>query len=242
MIPKRELVGGPDYHGTYAPGWGWAMNAPLPESKQIASHLGGIRNGLAVSWPKGIGARGEVRGQFGHVIDIAPTIYEIIGLTLPEEVDGHPQMPLEGVSLAYSFADPAAPEQHSEQYFEMLGNRGLYQQGWMASTIPERPPFGETSGLQPLTYAWGLYDLTQDWSQSTDIAPDHPAKLAAMRARFEDLVTRFNLAPIANDQVARLNHRFRPKALTHSSATLPMSSPLSDTRSIMACWSSVFIW
>lgn len=140
MIPKRDLVGGPDYHGTYAPGWGWAMNAPLAESKQVASHLGGIRNGLVVSWPNGIAARGEVRGQFGHVIDIAPTIFDILGLELPELVDGAPQQPFEGTSLAYSFADATAPERHTEQYFEMLGNRGLYQHGWLASTIPERPP------------------------------------------------------------------------------------------------------
>ncbi|NEY91785.1 arylsulfatase [Tabrizicola oligotrophica] len=227
MIPKRDLVGGRDYHGTYHPGWGWAMNTPLAESKQIASHLGGIRNGLVVSWPKGIAARGEVRGQFGHVIDIVPTILELIGLDLPKAVDGHDQQPIEGTSLAYSFAHPTAAEAHDEQYFEMLGNRGLYQRGWMASTIPERPPFGDTSGLTPLTYDWGLYDLTRDWSQSTDIAPDHPERLAALRARFEECALRYGLYPIANDQVARLNHDFRPRPLTGEG---PRAYPPGETR------------
>ena len=228
MLPKRDRLGTADAHGTYHPGWGWTMNTPLAGSKQIASHLGGIRNGLVVSWPAGIAARGEMREQFTHVIDVAPTILEVLGLSLPQYVDGVSQQPLEGTSFAYTFADADAPNRHTEQYFEMLGNRGLYQQGWMASTIPDRPPFGDTSGIDPLAFEWALYNLEADWSQSTDIAQAHPDHLVALKSRFDECAESFGLHPLGNDQVTRMNDpTLRPRPL---SGRGPRAYPAGDVR------------
>lgn len=228
MLPKKERLGTADAHGTYHPGWGWTMNTPLAESKQIASHLGGIRNGLVVSWPAGIAARGEMREQFTHVIDVAPTILDLLGLTVPASLDGVAQQPLEGTSFAYTFANAQAANRHTEQYFEMLGNRGLYQQGWRASTIPDRPPFGDTSGIDPMSFEWALYDLDRDWSQSKDIFDDHPERLEALRARFEECATTYGLHPMGNDQVNRMNDTsLRPSPL---SGTGPRAYPAGDKR------------
>jgi arylsulfatase len=227
MLPKLDKLGGTDSHGTYAPGWGWVMNTPLAESKQVASHLGGIRNGLVISWPDRIKACGEVRTQFGHVIDIAPTIYEAVGIIPPETFDGVPQRPIDGLSLVYTFDDPEAPDRHVEQYFEMLGNRGLYQHGWMASTVPPRPPFADTSGLDPATFDWALYNLSVDWSQSTDISVANPGKLHSLQVRFEEIAEQFQVYPIGNDQVARMKGDYRPHALT---GTGPRLYPAGNTR------------
>jgi len=227
MLPKLDALGGPDVHGVYCPGWGWAMNAPLAESKQVASHLGGIRNGLVISWPNRIKARGEVRSQFGHVIDVAPTVFEAIGITPPAEVDGIEQQPIEGISLFYSFDNPEAADRHVEQYFEMLGNRGLYQSGWMASTLPPTPPYSDGSGYKPEDFDWALYDLNIDWSQSADISREHPDRLAALKLRFDEYAEQYSIYPLANDQVARMYGDFRPLALSGSG---PRAYPPGPTR------------
>lgn len=227
MLPKLEALGGPDVHGVYSAGWGWAMNAPLAESKQIASHLGGIRNGLVISWPNYIQARGEVRSQFGHVIDIAPTVFEAAGITPPASIDGVEQQPIEGVSMVYSFNNPDAVDRHLEQYFEMLGNRGLYQNGWMASTLPVAPPFGDGAGNKPEDFDWALYDLKCDWSQSTDVQESYPDRLSELKNRFEYYAEKHALYPLANDQVARMYGAFRPLATT---GTGPRTYPPGPTR------------
>ena len=227
MMPRLDDLGGPDVHGVYHPGWGWAMNAPLAESKQIASHLGGIRNGLVVSWPDFITARGEVRPQFGHVIDIAPTVFDAAGIIPPTEVDGVGQQTIDGISLLYSFNDRDAADRHVEQYFEMLGNRGLYQHGWLASTIPAAPPFSDGSGQTPEEFDWALYDLKTDWSQSSDISPDHADRLAELKNRFEECAENFSIYPLANDQVARMYGDYRPLAVT---GTGPRAYPAGPTR------------
>ncbi len=168
MIERLDDFGGPDSYNHYAVGWAHAMCTPYQWTKQVASHWGGTRNGTIVHWPAGIKAHGEIRTQFAHVIDVAPTVLEAAGLPEPTFVNGVQQKPLEGVSMAYSFDDAAAAERHTTQYFEMFCNRGIYHQGWTAVTrhgIPwvlvgeEKPAFDDD--------VWELYDTTTDWTQAT---------------------------------------------------------------------------
>jgi arylsulfatase A-like enzyme len=178
-------------------GWSWAMNAPFQWTKQVASHLGGTRNGLVVAWPNGIRARGETRSHFTHVTDIVPTILEAAGLPAPRRVDGVDQQPIDGVSLAYSFDDANAPERHRTQYFEMWGNRAIYHEGWIANTSPGRMPWDFGAGnIAVDQYRWELYDLSSDYSQSQDIARRRPGKLAELQALFDREARRNNVYPL----------------------------------------------
>ena len=226
MFPKIDALGGPGIHGQYAPGWAWATNAPFPESKQIASHLGGLRDGFVVSWPSRIKGHGEVRTQFTHVIDVAPTIYEAIGITPPTVLDGVKQQPIEGTSMLYSFNDPKAPERHRTQYFEMLGNRGYYEDGWLASTLPPVPVFSEaTRGLRPETFKWGLYNLRKDFSQSRDLSAQFPGRLKAMQAAFDAEARAHNVYPLSSDIYGRMSPEFRPKVMSGSGPRVYLEGP-----------------
>ena len=202
--------GGPEAFGNYPAAWAWATNAPFQWGKRVASHLGGLRDGMVISWPDGIKQIGQVRTQFSHVIDIAPTIYEAAHIAPPNVVDGVKQQPIDGVSLVYTFADANAPSRHREQYFEMLGNRSYYKDGWMASTIPGRTPWAPTGNADPSKFAWALYDLKTDWSQSKDVAAQYPQKLAALKADFERAALKFHVYPLNADLVQRMTAQFRP--------------------------------
>ncbi len=203
--------GGPYVFGHYPAAWAWATNAPFPWGKRVASHLGGLRDGMVISWPARIKAKGEVRTQFGHVIDIAPTIYEAAGITPPASVDGTTQQPIDGVSLLYTFDNPDAPERHKEQYFEMLGNRSYYKDGWMASTTPGRPPWIQTAGApDPNEFEWELYNLREDYSQANDLAKDHPEKLAELQKAFDVAAKKYNVYPLNGDIIARMAPSYRP--------------------------------
>jgi arylsulfatase len=189
----------------YPVGWAHAMCCPYQWTKQVASHWGGTRNGMAVRWPQGIAAGGEVRSQFTHVIDIMPTILECAGLPQPDVVNGVTQQPLEGVSLAYSFADAAAPEQHATQYFEMYGNRGIYHNGWSAVTrhvIPYKP---DTGDLDWNADRWELYDGSTDWSQAHDLAAEMPEKLAELQQLFLIEAAKYKVFPLDDRRTWRLN-------------------------------------
>jgi arylsulfatase A-like enzyme len=217
---EAELVATGEQNGTrhsysnYNSAWAWAQNAPFPWGKQIASHLGGLRDGLVISWPKRIKAQGQVRSQFHHVIDIAPTIYEAAGVTAPSQVDCVPQQPIDGVSMVYSFDNAAAPSTRTEQYFEMLGNRSFYKDGWLASTTPGRAPFDRaTDPLDPKAFKWELYNLTVDYSQSTDLAAKNPQKLAELQAGFDAAAKRYNVYPLAADLIGRAGSSNRPSLL-----------------------------
>ena len=129
MIDK---LGGPETYNHYPVGWAQAMCSPMQWTKQVASHFGGTRNGMVISWPKRIKAKGEIRSQFAHIIDIVPTIYEAVGIEAPTSINGAQQKPIEGVSMVYTFDDAKAKERHTSQYFEMFGNRAIYHDGWMA--------------------------------------------------------------------------------------------------------------
>jgi arylsulfatase A-like enzyme len=198
ILANLDAIGGPQTVSQYGLGWTWAMNAPFKMAKQYASHLGGTRNGMVLSWPARVAQRG-IRPQFSHLIDIHPTILEAVGIEAPASVNGVVQQPVDGESLVYSFASPKAPERHTTQYFEMMGNRAIYHGGWMASTTPPVGPWErKASDVLPSDYAWELYDLRKDFSQANDLAAREPAKLAELRALFAREAERNQVLPLDN--------------------------------------------
>jgi arylsulfatase len=204
LTARIDKWGGPDSYPHYAVGWAHAMDTPYQWTKQVASHWGGTRNGTIVHWPKGIQAKGEMRWQFAHVIDVAPTILEAAGLPEPDSVEGIAQRPIEGVSMLYSFNDPKAAERHETQYFEMFGNRGIYFKGWTAVTRHKTPWL--LIGEKTLPFdddVWELYDTTKDWSQANDLSKQMPEKLHELQRLWLIEATRYNVLPI-NDDLAKV--------------------------------------
>jgi arylsulfatase A-like enzyme len=202
-----DKFGGPQAYNHYAVGWAHAMDTPYQWTKQVASHWGGTRNGTIVHWPKGIKAKGEVRSQFGHVIDVAPTVLEAAGLPEPTFVNGIQQKPYEGFSLLYSFDDAKAPERHETQYFEIVGNRGIYHKGWTAVT-QHRIPW-EVGAIKTRAFdddVWELYDTNTDWAQSRDLAKKMPEKLRELQRLWLIEAAKYNVIPIDD----RLAERFNP--------------------------------
>jgi arylsulfatase A-like enzyme len=192
-----------------AVGWTWAFDTPFKWTKQIASHVGGTRQGMAISWPERIKDAGGIRNQFHHMIDIVPTILEATGIQAPNMVDGIAQKPIEGVSMAYTFdkANADAPSTHHTQYFEMLGNRGIYHDGWYANTRPINPPWNLTGTLNPdviNAYQWELYDVSKDWTQNDDLAASNPAKLKEMQDLFLLEAAKYQVFPIDNSLAPRM--------------------------------------
>jgi arylsulfatase A-like enzyme len=207
MAARIEDFGTPAAYNHYAVGWAHAMDTPFQWTKQVASHWGGTRNGTVVSWPSGFRARGELRAQFHHVIDIAPTILEAAGLPEPTHVNGIEQRPMEGVSMAYSFDDATASERHETQYFEMVGNRGIYHRGWTAVT-KHATPWIAAAQLPPLDQdVWELYDTNADWSQARDLAAEMPEKLAELQALFIEEARRYQVLPLDDRRVERFDAR-----------------------------------
>jgi hypothetical protein len=187
------------------------MDAPMQWTKQIASHFGGTRNGLVISWPARIKDKGGLRSQFCHVIDIVPTIYEAVGITPPTILDGVKQQPLDGVSLAYTFDDAKAPTRHSTQYFEMVGNRAIYKDGWMANTTPLRLPW-VTVGEEPNPddFKWELYNINEDFSQANNLADKYPDKLKELRDAFDVEAKKYNVYPLDSSFASRADPSIRP--------------------------------
>ena len=179
-----DEIGGPKWFNHFPSAWAHAMNTPFQWTKQVASHFGGTRNPLIISWPAKIKDRGGLRSQFLHVIDIVPTLYEAIGITPPEMLNGVQQKPIEGVSFLKTFTDANAPETRKTQYFELLVNRGIYHDGWMASSrsfVPWVPVRGE---FDPLTAKWELYHVDKDFTQAEDLAAQHPEKVKELETLF----------------------------------------------------------
>jgi len=204
MLKHYDEWGSASTYPHFAAGWAVAMDAPFSYTKQIASDFGGTRNGMIIDWPAGFKAKGEIRSQFGHVIDIAPTIYEVTKIPAPKMVNGIQQDPIEGTSLAYTFNNAKAPEQHQVQYFEMFGNRGIYQNGWFARTV-HRPAWK----LKPATTlqddTWELYNTNQDFSLATDLAPKNTNKLKAMEDLFMKEAEKHHVLPIDDRLLERTN-------------------------------------
>jgi Sulfatase len=206
LMERLDKLGGPESYNHYAVGWAQAMNAPYQWTKQVASHWGGTRNGAVVSWPNGIKAKGEIRSQFHHVIDIAPTILEAAGLPEPVSVNGIQQRPIEGVSMLYSFNDPKAAERRETQYFEMFGNRGIYHKGWTAVTKHGTPWVLVGRKTVPLDDdVWELYDTNKDWSQANDLSKQMPEKLHELQRLWLIEATRYNVLPIDDRVIEKLN-------------------------------------
>ena len=202
---------GSDKHYNHFPAeWAHAMDTPFQWTKQIASHFGGTRNGLAISWPKKIKARGEIRDQFHHVIDIAPTILEAIGVEFPASFNGVAQKPIEGVSMMYTFDDASAKDRRTTQYFEMLGNQGIYHDGWMASAIRGQPWLSEPEPGDLLNMPWELYNVDTDFSQANNLAKENPEKLDEMVKLFFAEASKYNVLPLDDRKTARLDVANRP--------------------------------
>ena len=203
---NMDKFGGPEAYNHYAVGWAHAMDAPYQWTKQVASHWGGTRNGTIVHWPNGIEARGEVRSQFHHVIDVAPTILKAAGLPQPAFVNGIQQKPYEGVSMIYSFEDSQAAERHETQYFEMFGNRGIYHKGWSAVT-KHRTPW-TTAQIKTVPFdddVWELYDTSTDWTQAHDLSKEMPAKLHELQRLWLIEATKYNVLPLDDRLMERAN-------------------------------------
>ncbi len=213
MLAHLADMGGPMADDHYPVGFAWAMDTPFQWTKQIASHWGGTRNGLVVSWPERIKAKGELRTQFSHVIDIAPTLYEAIGITPPTEVNGVAQKPIEGVSMLYTFDAAKAPERHRVQYFEMFANRAIYEDGWVAATHPKRVPWVSTAqGFDADSYTWELYHVAKDYSEAVDLAGKEPDRLKRMQADFYVQAEKYNVLPLDPRQLERTPSALRPYA------------------------------
>ncbi len=191
-----------------AVGWSWAFDTPFSWTKQVASHFGGTRQGMAIMWPRVITDKGGIRNQFHHIIDIVPTILEATKIRQPDFVDGIKQSPIEGVSMAYTFdkANAGAPSTRKTQYFEMMGDHAIYHEGWMASTKVMRPPWDIAGGVgsDPADYPWELYDLANDWTQSEDVAAKHPDKLKELQRIFWEEARKYQVLPLDSTVVTRL--------------------------------------
>jgi arylsulfatase A-like enzyme len=205
MAGNLDAFGTPHAYNHYAVGWAHALDTPYQWTKQVASHWGGTRNGTIVHWPKGFEAKGELRTQFHHVIDVAPTVLEAAGLPEPTVVHGVEQRPIEGVSMAYAFEEASAAERRTTQYFEMFVNRGIYHDGWTAVTRHSTPWVMGTA-LPPIADdVWELYDTNTDWTQARDLAAEQPEKLAELQELFLEEARKYNVLPLDDRRVERLN-------------------------------------
>lgn len=211
LLSMIDELGGPLGYNHYPVGWAHAMDAPMQWTKQVASHFGGSRNGMVIAWPARIKDKGGLRQQFCHVIDIVPTIYEAAKITPPSSLSGTPQKPLDGISLVYSFDDAKAPTRHTTQYFELVGNRAIYKDGWMASTTPLRLPW-VTVGSEPNPddFKWELYNINQDFSQANDLAAKMPDKLKELQAAFDVEAKKYNVYPLDSSFSSRADPAIRP--------------------------------
>ena len=209
QLKYYDAWGGPETQPHMAAGWAWAFSAPFQWVKQVASHFGGTRQGMAIAWPDRIKDAGGMRWQFHHMIDVVPTILEAVGLQAPQMLNGVAQKPLEGVSMAYTWdkARATAPSTRRTQYFEIFGNRAIYHDGWLAATTPPEPPW--FMGTKPMPevvngYQWELYNIDKDFSESENLAAKMPEKLEEMKELFLTEATRYNVLPLDNSVLPRV--------------------------------------
>ena len=196
ILPFIDELGSEKHFNHFTAEWAWAMNTPFQWTKQVASHLGGVRNPMIISWPAKIKDKHVVRNQFTHVVDIAPTVLEAIGIEEPSMVNGVPQKPIEGNSFLSTFADKNAAETHTLQYFELMSNRGMYQDGWWASSMAFEPWEPNRTEFDPYTNPWELYNLNEDFSQANNLAKSNPDKLVEMQALWWATASKHNVLPL----------------------------------------------
>jgi arylsulfatase len=206
-IKRIDEIGGPRSEPHVPVGWAWAMNAPFQWTKQVASHFGGTRNPLVVHWPRGIKAKGQIRDQFHHVIDVVPTILEACQISEPKVVNGIAQKPIEGVSMLYSFEDAKAPSRRQTQYFELATNRAIYSDGWVACSRYGYPWMTAGRGMDFIDAPWELYHIRDDFSQAVDLAAQQPGKLQELKAKFLEESKKYDVFPLD----PRFSERLDPK-------------------------------
>lgn len=206
-IKRIDEIGGPRSEPHVPVGWAWAMNAPFQWTKQVASHFGGTRNPLVVHWPRGIKAKGQIRDQFHHVIDVVPTILEACQISEPKVVNGIAQKPIEGVSMLYSFEDAKAPSRRQTQYFELATNRAIYSDGWVACSRYGYPWMTAGRGMDFIDAQWELYHIRDDFSQAVDLAAKQPGKLQELKAKFLEESKKYDVFPLD----PRFSERLDPK-------------------------------
>ena len=204
QLDKYDELGTEETYNHFAAGWAVAGNAPFSWTKQVASNFGGTRNGMVVHWPAGIKAKNEIRSQFHHVVDVAPTVFECVGVPQPKMVNGIAQRPMEGISMKYTFDDSQAADRRTTQYFEMIGNRGVYHNGWFAGTIHKAP--WEAAPRRPLQEdIWELYNVAEDFSQANNLAEQNPEKLNELKAMFEQEALKYHVYPIDDRSIERFD-------------------------------------
>ncbi|HJY82935.1 MAG TPA: arylsulfatase [Candidatus Binatia bacterium] len=211
LLSIIDDLGGPMTYNHYPVGWALALDTPFQWTKQVASHFGGTRNGLVISWPKRIKDKGGIRTQFHHVIDIVPTILETTGIQFPKVLNGVAQKPIEGVSMAYSFDNANALSAHQTQYFEMLGNRAIYHDGWVAATTPLRLPWVMSGAkVDPDDFQWELYHVAEDFSEAENLAARNPEKLKELEDVFDREAKKYNVYPLDSSLAERIDPAIRP--------------------------------
>ena len=210
LLSIMDDLGGPLTYNHYPVGWAHAMDTPFQWTKQVASHFGGTRNGLVISWPKHMKQMGEVRSQFCSIIDIVPTILEAAGVKAPKVIGGVKQTPIEGVSLVYTFGDAKVATHHQTQYFEMMGNRGVYDNGWVACTTPRRLPWQAAADSSPDDFKWELYHVADDFSEANNLVEQNPEKLKELQKVFDREAKKYNVLPLDASFIARVDVRIRP--------------------------------
>jgi arylsulfatase A-like enzyme len=213
LLSMLDELGGPKTYGHYPVAWAQAMATPFGWMKQVASHFGGTRNGMVISWPKRIKDVGTIRRQFHHVIDIAPTILEAVGVESPLMINGVQQKPIEGVSMMYTFDNANAPPARRTQYFEMQANRALYHDGWIACTTPKRPPWinvGGTTKNPADDYEWELYNIEDDFSEAKNLAKENPKKLRELQDLWWAEAAKYNVLPLDDRAAERVDVTIRP--------------------------------
>ena len=222
MLKRADDWGGPDSFPHFSSAWAVATDAPFTWTKQVAGDFGGTRNGMVMHWPKGIKAKGEIRNQFHHVNDVASTVLEAVGLPHPKSVNGVPQIPLSGVSMLYAARDANAPDRHTTQYFEMFGNRAIYDDGWLARVV-HRAPWRDKVENTLQNDVWELYNTTEDFSLTNNLAIQNPAKLKELQDLFEKEAIANNVYPLDDRLYERFNAAIagRPDLMgTRTSLTL----------------------
>lgn len=210
MLKHIDAIGGPHFENNYPVAWGWAGSSPFQWMKQIASHFGGTRNPMVVSYPARIEDKGGLRSQFHHVIDLAPTILEVVGIPEPREVNGVPQRPIEGTSMVYTWDDKTAPSRRTTQYFEILSNRALYHNGWVAGCRHGKLPWQSSGSTAFEDDTWELYNIETDFSQANDLASQNPRKLRELQDRFMVEAAKYNVLPLDDRFANRADASLRP--------------------------------